>query len=172
VRLSRFSEDVTLVKGCSVDLKSKFSKMQKVETPKKGLRMRSTFTSQASSSLRDRISMQMHHDSSGAILQEALGNKVPSPMTPAKIRARRQSERPQGHDAAIHAKHNCENLDPQKSLSFFSPVCKPPRQSIYGDDEHILEAKAVESRSEVKAKIVMSFMDDEQVNMLTFYSTI
>jgi hypothetical protein len=60
-------------------------------------------------------------------------HKVPSPMTPAKIRARRESERPSnGHDFIGHAKHNCENLDPQRLSSIMSPAFKlsKPRASI------------------------------------------
>lgn len=160
-------------KGCSVDFDSKFSKMQRVETPKKGLRMRSPFNNNASSSIRDRISMQMHHDGSGKVLHEALC-KVPSPMTPAKIRARRQSERhpsdqhpSQGNDFSNHLKYNSENLDPQKSSPFFSPICKAPKQ-LCGANEFKLAARMSE-RSEPKDSQDLSTIQDIQVILKLYF---
>ena len=99
--------------------------IKRVETPKKGLRMRSPFGSSANALIRERISLHMHHDAPG---KDVL-SKVPSPMTPAKIRARRQSEKPlQVHDSFSHANHNCENLDPQKQ-SLLSPIYKAAKSN-------------------------------------------
>ncbi len=104
---------------------------KKVDTPKKGLRMRSPLKGQAASFFRERNSMHIH-DTSGKAWHDTV-HKVPSPMTPAKIRARRESERPSnGHDFTMHARQNCENLDPQRLSSIMSPVFKlsKPRASI------------------------------------------